>query len=100
MEDQRFDEPVSILTGKARNVTRKVRSTAEAANYLLYDWPMEGGRKHLAARKACLDVLEGVKAAHVARKAFAAAADEADILVGSSAAANPVAKLNGKGRRR
>lgn len=92
MEDKRFEEPASILTGKARSVTRRVRSTAEAANYLLCAWPIEGGRKHLAARKACLDVLSGLKAAHVARKAFAAAADEADILVGNRAVE--------KGRRR
>lgn len=99
MEDQRFDEPVQILTGKARSVTRQVRSTAEAAKYLLYDWPVEGGRKHLAARKACLAVLEGLKAAQVARKAFAEAADEADILVGS-AKENPVSKFLANARAR
>lgn len=98
MQDQRFDEPVQILTGKNKSVTRQVTSTADAANYLLYHWPIGGGRKHLAARKACLDVLEGLKAAHVARKAFAAAADEADILVGSSKE-NPVAKFLAKGRK-
>lgn len=100
MEDKQFDEPVRILTGRAKSVTRQVRSAAEAANYLLYDWPTDGGRKHLAARKACLQVLEGLRASHVARKAFAAAAEEAEILVdGSTAHDNPVAKFLAKSRR-
>jgi hypothetical protein len=67
---------------------RPVRTTAEAAKYLLYQWPIEQSAKHLAARKACADVLQGLKAAHVARKAFTETADEADILV-----SNPVAKF-------
>lgn len=99
MEDQRFDEPVKILTGRASSVVRQVSTTAEAAQHLLYNWPIQGGRKHLAARKACVAVLEGLKAAHVARKAFAEAADEADILVGGTATYNPVAKFLAKGRR-
>jgi Protein of unknown function (DUF982) len=41
----------------------------------------EGGRKHLAARKACMDVLQGAKQARAARQAFQAAAKEANILV-------------------
>jgi len=99
VEDKHFDQPVQILTGKARSVTRQVRSTAEAAKYLLYHWPIGGGRKHLAARKACLDVLEGLKAANVARKAFVAAADEADILVGGAPRVdNSVAKFMAKSR--
>ncbi|WP_256754689.1 DUF982 domain-containing protein [Mesorhizobium sp. Mes31] len=39
------------------------------------------GRKHVAARKACLGVLEGLKETREARKAFIEAAKEADILV-------------------
>jgi hypothetical protein len=100
VEDKSFDEPVRILTGRAKSVARQVRSTAEAANYLLHDWPVEGGRKHLAARKACLQVLEGLKASHVARKAFAVAAEEAEILVdGTTAHDNPLARFLAKGRR-
>ena len=91
MDDVRFDQPVKILTGKYNSVVRPVRTTAEAARYLLERWPIENSHKHLAARQACFDVLQGVKAAHVARKAFAEAADEADILVSS-----PAAKLGRK----
>lgn len=88
MQDREFDEPVKIITGRHASVVRRVNTAAEVAHHLLYQWPVKGGRKHLAARQACHDVLEGLKAAHVARKAFAEAADEADILVG-----NPVDRL-------
>ncbi len=90
---------MKILTGKTSSVVRQVSTTAEAAHHLLYNWPIEGGRKHLAARRACMAVLEGLKAAHVARTAFAEAADEADILVGS-AKENPVSKFLAKARAR
>lgn len=77
--------PVKILTGRYNSVVRPVRTTAEAAKYLLNRWPIDNSHKHLAARQACFDVLQGLKAAHVARKAFAEAADEVDILVSSAA---------------
>jgi hypothetical protein len=98
MQDREFDRPVQILHGRP-GASRVVRSTAEAAEYLLYKWPAKGGGKHRAARKACLEVLEGLKEAHAARKAFEAAADEADILVGGPQKNNPIAKLVAKGRR-
>ena len=82
--DRRFDRPVKILTGRGFTVSRQVETTVEAATYLLDDkWP-SAGKKHLAARKACLAVLDGLKEARAARKAFEAAADEAGILVTQS----------------
>jgi len=45
MEDQHFDEPVKILTGKARSVIRQVSTIAEAAQHRLYNWPVQGGSK-------------------------------------------------------
>jgi len=53
----------------------------EAAECLLLRWPFGGGRKHLAARKACMVVLQEVKQSRAARPAFQAAAKEADILL-------------------
>ncbi|WP_258123775.1 DUF982 domain-containing protein [Mesorhizobium onobrychidis] len=44
-------------------------------------WPAVTGKQHVAARKACLGVLEGLKEARDARRAFVEAAKEADILV-------------------
>jgi len=60
----------------------------------------QGGRKHLAAPpRHAWRWLKGLTAAHVARKAFAEAADEADNLVGGTPRAdNPVANFLAKGR--
>jgi hypothetical protein len=98
MEDREFDKPVQILHGRP-GASRLVRTTAEAAEFLLYKWPTKGGRKHRSARQACLEVLEGLKEARSARSAFEAAADEAEILVGGTARNNPVAKFLGKHKR-
>lgn len=79
-----FTRPVRVVLGKAGNVTRVVTSAERAAHILLNDWPSEDGRKHLAARRAVLRALEAardVKAASDAGKAFAAAAEEAGILM-------------------
>jgi hypothetical protein len=80
MDIGRFDRPVRVALGGPGKI-RIVSSTREAAECLLLRWLFEGGRKHLAARKACMDVLQGVKQVRAARQAFQAAAKEADILV-------------------
>ncbi|MEW9838553.1 DUF982 domain-containing protein [Mesorhizobium marinum] len=79
MEDKQFDEPVhaQLKPGKIRAVTW----TSQAAKALLYEWPDKRGRRHRTARQACLDVMSGLKDARAARRAFTAAAEEADILV-------------------
>lgn len=82
MEDVRFDRPVRILTGPVFSVSRQVQTMAEAAGYLLEGWPKgAAGRKHLAARRACIAGLQGKKQPKAVREAFEAAADEAHILV-------------------
>ena len=69
-------------------------STLQAADILLHRWPGDpGARKHLAARKACIAVLEGIKEARAARLAFEAAAKEADILAPLIA---PIGKAKGR----
>jgi hypothetical protein len=80
VQDQHFDEPVRVSLGKAGTI-HSVERVAQAADILLHRWPASTGRMHIAARKACLAVLEGLKDAHVARAAFINAAIEADILV-------------------
>ncbi|RWM15153.1 MAG: DUF982 domain-containing protein [Mesorhizobium sp.] len=80
MQDQRFDRAVRVALGAAGNTTYVVERVAQAADILLNRLPAKPGRKHMAARRACLDVLYGLKDASAARKAFAAAAEEANIL--------------------
>lgn len=62
---------------------RTVRSTEEAAECLLYRWPVHDGKAWLAAQRACLAALDGKSTADKARQAFLKAADEADIFVRS-----------------
>lgn len=57
-----------------------MKTVAEAANVLLNDWKVKPGAKHLATRRACSEVLQGLKTAHVARKAFQAGSAQAKIL--------------------
>lgn len=80
MDDAHFDHPVIVQLGASK--IRVVSSTREAAECLLYRWPTNAaGNKHLAARRTCLAVMEGQKTALAARRAFAAAAKEAGILI-------------------
>ncbi len=79
MDPKRWDKAVEIELGRTGQI-RRVTSTQEAAEILLTKWPIKGGRMHLAARLACLDVLEGVQPPEYAREAFIAAADEAGFL--------------------
>lgn len=69
--------PVAIRPGLTLNVT----STRQAADVLLNKWPAAADtRKHLEARRACLEVLQGLVETRKAKRAFAAAAKEAGIL--------------------
>ena len=80
-EDRQFDEAVKVLSGPDGFAVKHIASNNQAARMLLFEWPTRGGKKHLAARRACMEVMQGLKSAAAARKAFAEAAKEADILV-------------------
>lgn len=80
MRDENFDVPVTIETdriGRYLTVTR----AAQAASLLVDRWPENRGPKYRSALKAMMDVMEQRKAVMAARKAFTAAAKEADIFV-------------------
>lgn len=80
MRDENFDVPVTIETdqiGRYLTVTR----AAQAASLLVDRWPAERGPKYRTALRALTDALEQRKAVTAARKAFTAAAKEADIFV-------------------
>jgi hypothetical protein len=81
VDDQHFEKPVQVRLGSGGRV-QVVHTAKEAAECLVkYRWPRATGVKHRRARKACLDVLSGLKNAVAAQKAFEAAAIESDILV-------------------
>jgi hypothetical protein len=81
LEDKPFDEFVTVKA--ARGQRQNISNARQAAEWLLYKWPSEiDTDKARAARKACLEVLEGQRKAAAARKAFREAAEEAGILIG------------------
>ena len=65
-EHKWFDQEVSILAGPRGLTLQHISNTRQAAEFLLYNWPEQRGKKHLAARKACMAVLEGLKDARSA----------------------------------
>lgn len=77
-----FDKAVAVETAKPGQVLI-VRAAEQAARFLLQGWPDEkrNRAKYKAAKRACLEVLEGHGKEEAARKAFAAAARDAGILI-------------------
>lgn len=81
MRDEQFDIPVSVqLPGGNRRET--VDRTSQAVSLLAERWPAQGrGVKYREAVRICGEALKRQKTAAVARKAFADAAREANVLV-------------------
>jgi hypothetical protein len=81
LDDGLFDPAVKVHSVRAGQV-QHIGSARKAAEWLLNEWPMKiDTAKARAARKACLEVLEGQRKAAAARKAFREAAEEAGILI-------------------
>ena len=77
MRDEKFDVPVTIEShGLA------VTGTVQAASLLVDGWPdEERGPKYRSALKAMMDAMEQRRAVGTARRAFTAAAREANVFV-------------------
>lgn len=82
MTASRWSNPIEIELGSIGQA-RIVATAYDAADCLLNKWPSEGGPAHLAARKACIDALDGKKPPDHARNAFINACKEADIHIRS-----------------
>lgn len=80
MRDEPFDVSVTVETERLGRMMT-VTGTAQAAQFLLERWPEKRGPKYRTAVKAMMDVMEQRKAVATARKAFVAAAKEADVFV-------------------
>ena len=80
LEDGIFDQAVKVHGARAGQV-QHIGSARKAAEWLLNEWPMKiDTAKARAARKACLEVLEGQRKAAAARQAFREAAEEAGMI--------------------
>lgn len=75
-----WSQPVEAELGGIGSY-RVISDTEQAAEALLYRWPIHKGKAYSAAKRVCLNVLEGEGEPHEARDAFLAAAAEADISV-------------------
>jgi hypothetical protein len=83
LEDGPFDEHVTIKA--ARGQRQNISSVRQAAEWLLYQWPLESDTdKAWRARKACYEALQGKIEVSTARQAFRVAAEEAGILIGDA----------------
>lgn len=75
-----WDKSVELELGESGGY-RAVKSTREAVDYLLLRWPQRDGRAFAAAKRTCLQALEGKVKVEKARKAFIKAAEEAHISI-------------------
>ena len=74
-----FETPVTV---KLAGSKVEIANTREAAELLLYKWPIGETGKHIQARMACMRVLGGGSPPEFARRAFVGAAKEARIVHG------------------
>ena len=58
MEIGWFDRIVRVRLGRGQKV-RSVSNAVEAAECLVYQWPVAHGREYRRARMACMSVLHG-----------------------------------------
>ncbi|MQW88926.1 DUF982 domain-containing protein [Sinorhizobium saheli] len=77
-----WDKSVELRFGETGNY-RDVKSTREAVECLLVRWPLQEGRALAAAKRMCLQALEGKVDTEKARRAFIKAAEEAHISIRS-----------------
>ncbi|WEX74213.1 DUF982 domain-containing protein [Sinorhizobium numidicum] len=75
-----WDKSVELELGDGGKY-RDVKSTREAVECLLVRWPRQNGRALAAAKRTCLQALEGKVKSEKARRAFIKAAEEAHIFI-------------------
>lgn len=80
MDTKKWTRPISY-TSPQTGAFETIASTSEAIAVLRGQWPVVAGKQLRDARKICLEVLEGKRPAVEARRAFIAAAVEANVFV-------------------
>jgi len=84
MQNDRFEIPLTVKLGETGN-HQILKTAQEASDFLLNNWPGKRSPKHRAALQACHDAMAGNKPVMAARRAFIAAAREADVLISDKA---------------
>ncbi|OHV79812.1 DUF982 domain-containing protein [Ensifer sp. LCM 4579] len=77
-----WDKTVELELGESGG-HRSVKSTREAVELLLLRWPQKDGRAFAAAKRTCIQALDGKVRTEKARRAFIKAAEEAHISISS-----------------
>ena len=80
MKRRYWEKPVTYEEDD-RGGYRTITSAEEAANALLFHWPVDDGDEFRAAQKIMLAVIEGKRPAEDAREAFLRAAEEAGVFI-------------------
>ncbi|MEX0405076.1 DUF982 domain-containing protein [Aquibium sp. LZ166] len=80
MQKNHFEVPVTVKAGNEGD-SKVLSSPREASDFLLNNWQGKRSAKHRAALQACHDAVSSGKPAMTARRAFVAAAREADLLL-------------------
>ncbi|WP_274630915.1 DUF982 domain-containing protein [Arvimicrobium flavum] len=80
MNNPKFEDPIIVESGQPSSKVQLADINA-CSEFLLREWPGKRGDKHRAALQSCADVTAGKKPASHARKAFAAAAREAGLVI-------------------
>jgi hypothetical protein len=80
MNDAFFDVPLIVETSKPGEF-RRLASVAQAAVFMMERWPEPHGQRYRAALQGCTGRLTSKDDLENARRAFLAAAKEADLLV-------------------
>ena len=80
MNNPKFEDPIIVESGRLGGEVRLADINA-CSEFLLRGWPGKRGDKHRAALQACADATAGKRPVSNARKAFAAAAREAGLLI-------------------
>ena len=86
MQKDRFEVPVAVKFGSPVQ-NRVLNTVQDASDFLLNNWPGKKSPKHRAALQACHDAIAGDRPVMNARRAFIAAAREADALATDKASA-------------
>ncbi|ASY65529.1 hypothetical protein SJ05684_b45470 (plasmid) [Sinorhizobium sojae CCBAU 05684] len=73
-----WDKTVELELGESGGYSC-VKSTREAVEFLLLRWPQQDGRAFAAAKRTCIQALDGKVETEKARRAFIKAAEEAHI---------------------
>lgn len=73
-------DPAVEITIDSGDHFKSVANSRDALACLMTSWPNRGGKSFAAARKACMEAIEGRADPSLAAEAFKAAAIEAGIL--------------------